>query len=326
MEKIFVTSKDFGKSFKGERKKIENYLNENGIYIEYHKSSKPIKEDELIEEAKNASAIITYSNMDEITGKAIELLPKLKIIARHGIGYNYIDIKTAKKKGIFVTNTSEGAEEEIAVSDMAIALMFCLARNIINFSKDTKKGKWKRFPSYDIYRKTIGVIGMGKIGKMTAIKAHCLGMNVVACDPIRDSEFSKKYKIEYVLLEELLKKSDFVIIHCALCDSTNRLIDLEKIKTMKKNAFIINCARGQIVDENDLYFALKENIIAGAALDVFEKEPPTNNPLLELENTVTTPHIAAYTEKTLEAMDFLVLQACVDVINGNRPRNIVNNL
>lgn len=326
VRKIFATSNDFGKNSKDEIEKIKNYLDSKNIILEYHKSNNPIKEGELINEAKDASAIIVYSSMDEITGRAIISLPNLKIIARHGIGYDNIDTITARQNKIYVTNTGEGANEEWAVSDMAIALLLCLARNILYFSNSTKKGEWDRFPSHDIYKKTLGVIGLGKIGKMTAIKAQSLGMKIIGFDPKKDDEFSKKYKIDYVTLEDLLKRSDFIIIHCLLNESTNKLIDLKKIKKMKNSAFIINCARGAIIDERDLYFALKEKIIAGAALDVFEKEPPVGNPLLELENVIATPHVAAYTKNTLEAMDFLVLQACVDVINGERPKNIVNNL
>ncbi len=326
MEKIFVTSKNYGKFFNDNNKTIQSYLDTDNICIDYYKGDNPIKEEELIREAKDAIAIINYSNMDEITTKAIESLPKLKIIARHGIGYDHIDIKTAENRGVFVTNTSEGADEEIAVSDMAIAMVLCLARNIVDFSNNTKKGKWERFPCKDIFNATLGIIGMGKIGKMTAVKGNCLGMKVIAHDPKKDEFFSKEHNIDYVSLDELLKKSDFVVIHCILCDNTHKLIDLERMKKMKRSSFLINCARGQIVDEKDLYFALKEKIISGAAIDVFEKEPPINNPLLELDNIIVTPHVAAYTEKTIREMDLLVLQACIDVIEGKRPRNIVNNL
>jgi D-3-phosphoglycerate dehydrogenase len=320
--KIFATSNEFG-SFT--RKKIEEYLNPLKIDIHYNKDRGPINEKDFLEIDPNYEAIIAYSSHDIITSKVLDHFSKLKIIARHGIGYDAIDINAARERGIIVTNTHDGAYEERAVSDLAITFTLALARDFVNICNLVKSGKWNRPVTKDLYGKTMGIVGTGRIGKMTAVKAKCFGMKVIAFDINQDEKFAKENQISYVSLDELLRESDFISLHCPLTEDNLYMIGAEEIAKMKRGSFLINCARGALVDEEALYEALKSGRIGGAGIDVFQKEPPRDNPLLTLPNVLATSHVGAYTEETITAMDLLAVKACADVLLGKRPSNIVND-
>lgn len=188
-----------------------------------------------------------------------------------------------------------------------------------------KSGKWNRPVTKDLYGKTMGIVGTGRIGKMTAVKAKCFGMKVIAFDINQDEKFAKENQISYVSLDELLRESDFISLHCPLTEDNLYMIGAEEIAKMKRGSFLINCARGALVDEEALYEALKSGRIGGAGIDVFQKEPPRDNPLLTLPNVLATSHVGAYTEETITAMDLLAVKACADVLLGKRPSNIVND-
>lgn len=318
--KIFATSSEFGCI---SRTIIDEFLKPLEISIHYNTERGPLSEEKFLQIEPDYDAIIVYSSHDIVTGRVMDHFPNLKVVARHGIGYDTVDVAAAHERGIAVTNTHEGAHEERAVSDLAIAFIMALARDLVNISNSVKSGKWDRPITRDLYGKTVGIVGTGRIGKMTAQKAKAFGMKVIAYDLYPDDKFAKEHDIDYVSLENLLKESDFISLHCPLIGDNRHMIGAEEIATMKPGSFLVNCARGALVDETALYEALKAGKIAGAGIDVFQEEPPKDNPLLTLPNVLATSHLGAYTKETINAMDMLVVTACADVLLGKTPINLI---
>ncbi|MEW6524161.1 MAG: phosphoglycerate dehydrogenase [Bacillota bacterium] len=319
--RIFATSSEFGKH---SRDIIDAFLRPLGMVLDRHTYPGPMTEAELLSLAQGYRAIIVYTSTDALNARVVEGLGDLEIIARHGIGYDNIDVQAASRRGIYVTTTHEGAFEERAVSDLAMALVLALARQIVALSRGTRVGKWERPLAHDLYGSTLGIVGVGRIGKLTALKARAFGMRLLGFDPAEDREFARKSGLAYVPLDTLLEESDFVTLHCPLSSTTRHLIGHRELGLMKPTAYLINCARGAVVDEDALYQSLAGGRLAGAGLDVFAKEPPVGSPLLELDNVVLTPHVGAYTPATMTGMDMLVVKACADVLSGKRPANLIN--
>jgi phosphoglycerate dehydrogenase-like enzyme len=204
-----------------------------------------------------------------------------------------------------------------------MALVLALARDVVRLCARTRAGGWERPLGRDLYGGTLGIVGLGRIGKETALKARAFGLRVVAADPVEDPGFARAAEITYLLLDELLAVADFVVLHCPLTPATRGLIGRRELAHMKPTAYLINVARGAVVDEEALYRALKAGRPAGAGLDVYSEEPPRDSPLLTLDNVIALPHIAAYTGATVRAMDLVAVQACLDVLAGKRPANLV---
>ena len=316
---IFATSSEFGCN---SRTAIEEFLKPLEIKIHYNTNRGPLSEKDFLKIEPVYDAIIAYSSHDIVTPEVLDHFPELKIVARHGIGYDSIDVKAANERGVTVTNTHEGAHER-AVSDLAMTFILALARDLVNISNSVKSGKWDRPITQDLYGKTIGIIGTGRIGKMTALKAKALGMKIIAYDVYHDNKFAEENQIVYVTFERLLQESDFISLHCPFTEDNQHMIGAKEIAMMKPESILVNCARGALVDETALYEALKSGKIGGAGIDVFQKEPPVNNPLLSLPNVLATSHLGAYTKETITAMDLLVVKACADVLLGKCPSNIV---
>jgi len=235
-----------------------------------------------------------------------------------------VDKAAASKKGIVVMNTPGG--NTITTAEHTIALMFALARQIPQATASMKQGKWekKRFMGVELFKKTIGIVGIGNIGKHVARRALSLGMIVIGYDPYLSDENAKEMGIEKVDLTTLFKRSDFITIHTPITSETKNLISTKTIQLMKDGVRIINCARGGIVNEAELYEALKSGKVAGAALDVFEKEPPENNPLLTLDSVICTPHLGAATEEAQENVAVAIAEQVVDCLVNGVIRNAVN--
>ncbi|MCS7110612.1 MAG: hydroxyacid dehydrogenase [Ignisphaera sp.] len=294
-------------------------------------STPPLSEEELIRSIASADALVPTLGIEPITRRVIERASRLKIIARHGVGYNNIDIDAATEHGIWVTITP--VEELLeAVADHAFALLLCIARNICRADRFVKSSRWGidsldklyTFTGVGLRGKTIGIIGLGRIGRRVAERAKGFKMKIVYYDIVRKAE-AEEHGIEYRGLEDLLRESDFIIIATPLTDRTRDMIGEREISLMKPTAYIINIARGGIVNQKALYRALKEGRIAGAALDVFQQEPiPAGDPLLELENTVLTPHIAWLTDESRRAMAITVAEEVTRVLMGEDPKHPVN--
>ena len=254
----------------------------------------------------------------------IEAADRLKVIGRAGIGLDNVDLPAATKKGIVVMNTPQ--ENAIAAAEHTIALMFSIARKIPQATASMKAGKWekKKFMGVELYNKTLGMIGIGVIGTIVVDRARGLKMKVIGYDPYLTREVAEKKGFELVSLDDLLTRSDFITVHTPLTDETRNLINKEVIQKMKDGVILINCARGGIINEKDLYDAIKRGKVAGAALDVFEKEPAIGNPLLELEEIVHTPHLGASTGEAQENVSIAIARQIIDYFTLGEARNAVN--
>jgi D-3-phosphoglycerate dehydrogenase len=260
----------------------------------------------------------------KVTSEIINAAKNLKVIGRAGSGLDNVDRAAATKKGIVLMNTPGG--NTITTAEHSIALMVALARQIPQATISMKAGKWekKKFMGVELFNKTLGIIGIGNIGSQVAKRAQGLAMNVIAYDPFLSEDKAKAMGVEKVDIRELFRRSDFITIHTPLTPETRNMINKETIKLMKPGVRIINCARGGIINEKDLYEALVGGKIAGVALDVFEKEPPENNPLLKLNNVISTPHLGASTKEAQENVAVAVAEQVVDYLIHETIRNAVN--
>ena len=268
-------------------------------------------------------AIIVRSET-KLKAEIIEAADRLKVIGRAGIGLDNVDLSAATKKGIVVMNTPQ--ENAIAAAEHTIAMMLSISRKIPQATSSMKAGKWekKKFIGVELYNKTLGIIGIGVIGSIVADRARGLKMKVIAYDPYISKEVAEKKGVDLVLLDELLSRSDFISVHTPLIDETRNLINKDAFRKVKGGVILINCARGGIVNEKDLYDAIKEGKVAGAALDVFEKEPAIGNSLIELEQVISTPHLGASTGEAQENVSIAIAQQIVDYLMFGEARNAVN--
>lgn len=278
-------------------------------------------EEEVITAAKDADGIL--NQYAPLTERVIKSLDRCKVIARYGIGVDNIDVKAATERGIIVANVPGYCVDE--VSTHAMALILACARKIPYLSTTVKKGKWDFMVAKPLFRsrgRILGLFGLGRIGKAVAHKATGFDFRIIAYDPYISQA---NEKVELVSFSELLSNSDFISIHAPLTQETKHSFGKAEFKAMKKDAYLINTARGAIVDELALCQALKEGWIAGAALDVLEKEPPDpKNPLLKLDNAIITPHISYYSEESYAELKIKAAQAVLDVLKGEVPQSVVN--
>ncbi|WP_017728998.1 C-terminal binding protein [Halalkalibacterium ligniniphilum] len=281
-------------------------------------------EEEVIEACKDADGII--NQYAPISRKVIEQLENCKVISRYGVGVNTIDLKAATEKGILVGNVTDYCMDE--VSDHAFALLMAAARKVVLLNDYVKNNVWdykKGIPIYRLRDRVLGLVGFGKIPQTLAKKAQVFGIKVVAYDPFMPKEVAAEMGVELLELNELCRQSDFISVHAPLTNGTKGLISDEQFKAMKKEAFIINTARGPVIDEKALVRALQNEEIAGAALDVVEEEPiPSNSPLLKMENVILNPHVAWYSEESQLELKQKVAQNVADVVKGNLPKYLVN--
>lgn len=259
-----------------------------------------------------------------VTAEIIEAAHNMKVIGRAGIGLDNIDIPAASKKGIIVMNAPEG--NIIAAAEHTIAMIFALSRNIPQATASLKQGKWekKEFQGLELFNKTLGVIGVGRIGRLVAERAKGMKMKVIAYDPYIKPDKIEGLDMEPVSFDELLQRSDYITIHTPKTDETINMINRETIARMKKGAMLINCARGDIVNEDDLYDALKSDHLSGAALDVFSKEPPGKIKLMSLPNFICTPHLGASTKEAQDKVAKDVAEQIVAYLLYGSVKNAVN--
>jgi D-3-phosphoglycerate dehydrogenase len=250
----------------------------------------------------------------------------LRAVVCYSTGVDFVDVRAATEKGIYVTNVPDFATE--AVAEFTVGLVFAIVRKIDQSERAVREGEWEtrgRFQGMELKGKTLGIIGFGRIGKAVAKKAKALGMRVIFHGPSVKQEIADNMKVKKVDLDFLLANSDVVSIHCPLREENKGLIDFNGMRLMKRSSYLINTARGPIIDEEALYKALKERLIAGAALDVLETEPPNpSNPLLGLDNVVITPHIGWNTPEAEERVREGVRREVVRILKGHPPINPVN--
>jgi len=283
-----------------------------------------IKSEELEKIIGEYDAIITRSGTN-IPASLIENPGKLKIIGRAGVGVDNINIEAASKKGIIVMNAPTG--NTLAATELTIGIMLAAARKIPLANDSLKTGKWnrKKFMGIELYNKTLGIVGLGRIGSNVAIRAKSFGMKIIAYDPyIKKSKADSLGVILFDNLKDLLKEVDVISFHTPLTAATRNMITAKEIELMKDNIIFVNCARGGIVNENDLYNALKSGKVFAAGVDVFEKEPPESNKLLELENVFATPHIGANTMEGQEAVSVIIAEQVANALNSRPYLNAIN--
>jgi len=280
-------------------------------------------EEELIRACRDADALL--NQYAKITPRVIENLSHVKIISRYGIGVDNVDLDAATKKNIFVTNV---VYDICDVADHAIMLMLALTRKIFRVNESIKRFEWdwKKFhPIPRIKGKTIGIIGLGRVGRQVARRLQGFDVHLLACDPYIPREVFTTYHAEQADLRTLLEQSDIVTIHVPLNKETRRMISTNELKAMKTTAILINAARGGIVDEKALLKALEKKQIAGAGLDVLEHEPITkDNPLLQYENVIITPHMGWYSEDTVDEVQRIAAEQVLQCLQGKIPTNLVN--
>ncbi len=283
-----------------------------------------LKPEELKAKIKDYHGLVVRS-ATKATAEIIEAAENLKVIGRAGTGVDNVDMNAATKKGIVVMNTPGG--NTVTTAEHAVAMMMALSRKIPQATASMKRGEWekKKFEGTEVTGKTLGILGVGNIGSVVASRALGLRMNVIAYDPFISNEAADKIGISLVTMDELFKKSDFISIHVPLTNETKNLVNAEAFQKMKKGVKIINCARGGIVSEKDLAEAIKAKIVSGAAFDVFEKEPPAaDNPLLQLEEVILTPHLGASTFEAQENVAIAIAEQIADYLTTGTIRNAVN--
>ena len=286
----------------------------------FNGTGKPLSEEELIPLLKDCDGYI--AGLDEITEKVMAACPRLKVISRYGAGYDRVDIAAAGRRGIKVTNTP-GVNAQ-AVGELAFGLILATARRIPYLSNETRKGAWVRSTGMELKGKTLGILGLGAIGKVVASCAQGFGMQVLAYDPYINEEYCRSHGVEAVGFEELMSRSNVVSLHLPLLDSTYHMIDKEAIGRLPDGAILVNASRGGIIDEDAAYEALKSGKLFGLGLDAFETEPPEASRLFEFDNVIATPHTGAHTQEATEHMADLSIKNLMDVLSGRECPFIVN--
>ncbi|MCD6448170.1 MAG: hydroxyacid dehydrogenase [Thermoplasmata archaeon] len=284
---------------------------------------KELRGEELAREIGKYDALMVRS-ATKVTRDIIERAERLKVIGRAGIGVDNIDIDAASEKGIYVVNSPTGSTRSVA--ELTFALMFALARHIHRADATMRQGIWakKKLKGIELLGKTLGLIGSGNIAREVAKMANCLGMKVLVYSPHCTQEKASEMGAELKSLEDIFRESDFVSLHIPKTEETYHMVDERLLSLMKPTAYLINVARGGVVDEEALYKVLKERKIAGAALDVYEKEPPEKSPLFELENVVFTPHIGAATKEGQIRAGVICAEQILKVLDGKEPDYWVN--
>jgi D-3-phosphoglycerate dehydrogenase len=284
-----------------------------GLAVDYKPEIKPA---ELMSSVKDYDVIIVRSRT-KVTKEVVDAAANVKIIARVGVGLDNVDVKAADAKKIRVINAPEAAS--IAVAELAIGLMISLARSIPKVNAETKRGNWikKELMGTQLSGKYLGIVGVGNIGRNIGRMAKALRMNLIGYDPYPISpDFIKETSLIVTDLNTLLESSDFVTCHVPSTPETRNMFNAERLSKMKPNAYLVNTSRGEIIDEDALYEALKNGKIAGAALDVFEVEPPSNKQLLGLPSLICTPHIGAQTKEAQELASTVIAEKVIQILRG----------
>ena len=283
-----------------------------------------LKGADLLAAVANVDAIAVRSET-KITREVLAAAKKLRVVGRAGVGVDNVDVEAATERGVIVMNTPGG--NTISTAEHSLSMMMALARNIPQACATLKGGKWDRksFQGVELYNKTLGIIGTGRIGGEVARRAVAFGMRVLAYDPYLTISRAKALQVEMVELDEIFKQADFITVHTPLTDQTRGIVNKAAFEKMKKGVRIINCARGGLVNEADLVEAIQSGKVAGAALDVYETEPlPADSPLLKLPNIIVTPHLGASTSEAQESVGIEIAQAIAEVLGGGGIRNAVN--
>ena len=315
--KVMITATSFSEV----SREPEDRLVAAGYELMHNPYGRPMTPEELRPLLKGIDAVA--AGVDQWFPPAFDEADRLKVLARHGAGMDCVDVAECTKHGIVVANIP-GANAE-AVADMSFALMLAVARHVPEGERTTKAGQWINTYGVDVYGATLGLFGMGRIGKGVARRGRGFNMRILAYDPYFDERFAAEVGVERAAsLEQVMREADFVSIHAPLSDQTRKIINADRIGLMKPTAVLVNTARGAIIDEEALADALEAGRIFGAGLDVYATEPPTQSRLLKCQRAVTMPHNSSNTPGALRAMGDGVVDAIIAVFEGRRPQYCVN--
>lgn len=315
--RVLVTPTSYGKDDPTLKSDLEALVGE----VIYNRTGKPLRSAQVAELLPGVDGYI--AGLDEIDRQALQAADRLKVIARYGVGVDGVDLQAAREKGIVVTNTP-GANA-VSVAELTIGLMLALARQIPGGREAIRQGGWPRLPGVTLQGKVVGILGLGAIGKEVARRLQSFECRLLAYDPAPDQAFAAAHGVQWAELAEVRAQADFLTLHLPLTPETQNLVDRDFLAAMKKGAFLINTARGEIVDEAALVEALQSGHLRGAALDAFQREPPEpENPLLSLPQVIAVPHLGSQTDGATCAMGRMALEDCLRVLQGLPPRHPVD--
>ena len=268
-----------------------------------------------------AGADAMIASSDALTAEVLARAPRLKLIARAGVGYDAIDMQAAAERGIAVTVTP-GANEH-AVADFTLAAMLALLRRVVENDAGVRAGGWSRAVGRDLAGKTVGIVGLGRIGKLVARRLAGFDTHLLAYDPYPDLDFAARHGVQFLALDELLVASDVVTLHVLLTPGTRHLLDARRLALLRPTAYVVNTCRGPVIDEAALAAALRAGRLAGAALDVFEEEPPRGSSILEAPNVLLTPHVAGISVESSARMAAMAVEKVARLLGGEPPLHAV---
>jgi D-3-phosphoglycerate dehydrogenase len=314
--KLLITARSF-RAHAGEHKRI---LQEAECECVESTLDRPLAADEMVPLVADIDGVIV--GLDAISARVIAAAPRLRVISKYGVGVDNIDLAAATRAGVVVAYAP--STNHVSVAELTLGLMLSLARCIPRHAASAKQGKWKRIIGVELAGKTLGIIGMGQVGEAVARRARAFEMRIVYFDPRRRPDLEAEGWVVYSGLDAVLATCDIVSLHCPHVPGSPPLIGAEQLRTMKSGAFLVNTARGELVDEGALARALGEVWISGAASDVFVREPPDGSPLPALENFIATPHMGANTVEAVQRMAVMAARNAVLVLQGQRPLAVAN--
>lgn len=311
--RVLVTPTSYAMNDPSLRSDLENTVGE----VIYNPTDHPLTAFELTPLVKGIDGMI--AGLDEITADVIEQADRLKIIARYGVGLDRVDLAAAKRRGIIVTNTP-GANA-VSVAELSIGLMLALGRNIITANKLTKAGSWPRLKGQSLTEKTVGLLGLGAIGRQVAAMLRGFGCRIIGYDPAVSKEQAALLGVEWVERDEVIRQADFLSLHLPATSATENMFNRNTLQMMKPGAYLINTARSELIEDGALIECLQSEHLAGVALDTFRHEPPgVDYPLLQFEQVIATPHMGAHTDDATNAMGRMALNDCLAVLRGETPK------
>ena len=313
--RLLITSRTFGLG----APEVVQRLRDAGADVVSGVTDKTLSEEQLL--AIIGDTEVLLAGTEPVTARVIAAAPRLRAIVRHGVGYDNVDLAAAKARGIPV-GAAVGAISE-SVADMTLGLILALARHIPQTNAAVRAGAWPRIIGFELPGKTLGIVGLGAIGKAVCRRASGFGMHVIAYDPYPDHAFAQANGVAFVTLEELLARADVITLHALVTDQTRGMINARTLSLMKRTAYLINTGRGELVDETALLGALRAQTIAGAACDVFVKEPPVGSELLTLENFIATPHSSGMTVEGQQRMAAITVENVLRVLRNEPPMHRV---
>ena len=314
--KILVTPTSLGpESGLEAMKRLREFADE----IVYNEKGRPLTEEELIKALEGCDGYL--AGLDQVSGRVLREAKGLKAVSRYGAGCDRVDLETARELGIPVANTP-GANAE-AVGELAFAMMLALARELPRLDASTKKGGWLRSMGTELSGKTLGIVGLGAIGRVVARCASGFQMRVIAYDPFINADYCREHGIEALSFEELISQADFISLHLPLTEETRHLVDRRAFEQMKDGVILIYASRGGIVDEKAARSALDTGRLGGLGLDAFEEEPPAGSPLFDCENVIATPHTGAHTREAAGKMAQMAVENLIQMLTGEACPHLV---